>query len=71
MVPHVSPVVPHAPPVVLHGRIRYGCLRTGETKRLSSRKEGGEIAVEILGELDLKDEEGGYQVGRTKVRCTK
>lgn len=47
---------------------RYGCLHTKKLKEFGSKHEAEVLAVEVLRRLGLKSEEGGYQVGKTKVR---
>ena len=47
---------------------RFGCLHTKKLKEFGSKHEAEVLAVELLRRLGLKSEEGGYQVGKTKVR---
>ncbi|KAL5473815.1 hypothetical protein EMCRGX_G028372 [Ephydatia muelleri] len=48
---------------------RYGCLGTRKMKKSGGKQEAEAVAVEILRQqLLLKSNEGGYQIGKTKVR---
>ena len=38
-------------------------------KKFGGKREAETVAVEILRQLPLKSNEGGYQVGKTKVKC--